>query len=380
MAPRGKRVARTDSDAVAATRTSKQMKRMKDVPEKVQQPLTSLWAPSQQLSPEFSAEQASTSSAPISSHGEEVINVDTDNSAERDGIHSHDEILQKLATSGSIALTPDPTDNTKPRLFPKGLAGDDDLEKEKSDVIAIQDAAAEAVQQASSQGATFTAEVTSAPQFKPGLNKRDKTLAERLQEAIQNEDGDIDVRGALGQKMMRDMTAAEKADYMAQSHAVKKAIRQTWTRGKLKTLTIEHTYEESWRKVDIQRGTYMSAARIFHKEGGTSDDLEPSIRHVRRCAAMGYPFCKWNDWSGRYDFLWFSTEWQEEMTKSWAIYQRYQAERGNMATSAAPPRAPAIDGPALLCTINVSLATRDVRAMSCPRVSTSVVYIGESNC
>ena len=71
----------------------------------------------------------------------------------------------------------------------------------------------------------------------------------------------------------------------------------------------------------------MSASRLWQEEGGTAADVGPSLLHIKRCAEMGYPFCRWNDMTQRYDFLWLATEWREELTKKWNIFERYSAKR-----------------------------------------------------
>ena len=82
------------------------------------------------------------------------------------------------------------------------------------------------------------------------------------------------------------------------------------------------THEEGWKRVDRNHGEYVSASRYWQLEGGTQADLEPTIAAITKCTKMGWPFCAWNDLTDRFDFLRLHKEFDEEFSKSWAIFKK----------------------------------------------------------
>ena len=97
------------------------------------------------------------------------------------------------------------------------------------------------------------------------------------------------------------------------------------------------TYCHEWRRVDTTHGRYLSAARIWKEEGGTSDDVIPAQKHIEKCVKMGFPFTKWNSWTDRYDYLWFEHAWEESLTKSWALYQEWRSKAGQASEGTPSP-------------------------------------------
>ena len=46
-------------------------------------------------------------------------------------------------------------------------------------------------------------------------------------------------------------------------------------------------HEETWRRVDLTKGEYMSASKIFKEQGGQPQDLLPTKRLLLKCWSMG---------------------------------------------------------------------------------------------
>ena len=120
------------------------------------------------------------------------------------------------------------------------------------------------------------------------------------------------------------------------NHADKKSFRLGWAEKRLNDFMEEKTFTHDWRKVDVTKGTYMSASKVLLEEGGTAADLEPCQRILKKCAAMGPPFVLFNEFSERRDYLYIRKEFSEEMTKSWTLYQKWSGSRISGAESSAP--------------------------------------------
>lgn len=170
--------------------------------------------------------------------------------------------------------------------------------------------------------------------MKDGVNARDTGFATSLQGLI-DEDKDIDSRSAVSQRMMRELTSAQKSDLKGMTHTDKKAFRRGWAEKRLGDFKEEKTFVHDWRKIDVTKGTYMSASKVFLEEGGTAADIEPCKRILQKCASMGPPFVLYNQFSERHDYLYLRKEFAEEMTKSWTLYQKWS----DAATAPAPAAA-----------------------------------------
>ena len=157
-------------------------------------------------------------------------------------------------------------------------------------------------------------------QPKLGLSSRDETFANQLRDALQ--DQSVDSRSAVTQRMMRDISLEENTKYKQMGHAEKARFRMKYAAGQATDFLMTQTHEEGWKRVDRNHGEYVSASRYWQLEGGTQADLEPTIAAITKCTKMGWPFCAWNDLTDRFDFLRLHKEFDEEFSKSWAIFKK----------------------------------------------------------
>ena len=81
--------------------------------------------------------------------------------------------------------------------------------------------------------------------------------------------------------MMRELSTEQKAALKSMNHADKKSFRLGWAEQRLNDSMEEKTFTHDWRKVDVTKGTYMSASKMFLEEGGT--DLRDRPLAERRC-------------------------------------------------------------------------------------------------
>jgi hypothetical protein len=140
--------------------------------------------------------------------------------------------------------------------------------------------------------------------------------------------------------MMRELTEADKKKLKSMSHAEKKDFRMKWAQTKLADYFEEKSFMQDFRKIDITRGSYMSASRVFAEEGGTVNDVMATKNILEKCLRMGAPFVKYNSFSERYDFLYLRKEFSEELTKSWQLWQSHRSGAGAGGPIAAGTKTP----------------------------------------
>ena len=156
-------------------------------------------------------------------------------------------------------------------------------------------------------------------------SKRDQTFTDALDAAVRA--GHVEPRGGLGQKFERSMSADERAKYKSLMTRDKAAFRTEWAKKKYEELTSKKEKVEEWKKIDITKGRYLSAAKVFLEEGGTSTDIEPVQKLITKCFKMGEPFIKFNSFTERWDILYIQHHMQEEFHRCWRLYETEQTER-----------------------------------------------------
>ena len=145
----------------------------------------------------------------------------------------------------------------------------------------------------------------------------------------------------LTQNMMRELGKLDKEKCKSMSGQEKKTFREKWALQVLDTYIEKQIYEESWRRVDATKGSYMSATRVFSMEGGTASDIDATKKHLSKCISMGAPFILYNPLTERFDFLWFERGFTEEMTKCWSLFQEHhQRPKDIVATDEQKKEAP----------------------------------------
>jgi hypothetical protein len=160
-------------------------------------------------------------------------------------------------------------------------------------------------------------------EIKSGMSGRDSAFATFLSKAVAQ--GDVDPRSKVAQRMDRELTADQKSALKKLTNCEKKAFRLDWATKKLPQFMEEKTFKHEWRKIDITKGSYVSASRVFQLEGGTDGDAVATEKIIDKCAAMGPPFVLYNEFSERYDFLYLSKEFAEEMSRSWGLFQKWSS-------------------------------------------------------
>eukprot|EP00969_Alexandrium_andersonii_P164459 7268838-Alexandrium_andersonii.AAC.1 len=62
---------------------------------------------------------------------------------------------------------------------------------------------------------------------------------------------------------------------------------------------------------------------MVQEEGGGKEDEVAAKRIAIKCAAMGYPWISWNEFSERYDFLYLRKGFQEDLGRAWTMFKTY---------------------------------------------------------
>ena len=154
----------------------------------------------------------------------------------------------------------------------------------------------------------------------PGLNNRDANFAKHLKEVVDS--GKIpDSRGPISQRMARELTDAEKQELKGMNNQQKNDFRKSWAAKKLTVFTERQVLEKTWKKIDVTKGVYMSASKVFQEEGGIAHDVIAAKNILNKCIQMGFPYCKYNSWTERYDYLYMRHEYKETLAKSWSLFQ-----------------------------------------------------------
>ena len=139
----------------------------------------------------------------------------------------------------------------------------------------------------------------------------------------------IDVRSAVGQRFQREHrpgTPGHEALKAARGHEAKAAFRREWAEGKYEELRKTRTYKESYCRVDVTQGSYLSLSRIIAKEGGanpTLADVAAAHRHVAKCVVMAGPWVRYNPMAERIDFLYMEFKSQDTLERCWSRYEEH---------------------------------------------------------
>ena len=148
--------------------------------------------------------------------------------------------------------------------------------------------------------------------------------------------GHIDPRSPTVQLMDRSLSEEDKKAYRCMSNAAKSEFRMRWAQQKFAALTVTSKQKsEEWRRIDTTHGEYMSASKVFREEGGTTADIEPTQRLLKKAAAMGEPFIKWNSFTERYDILYLKNSFKEEFHRCWGIFEKEVESKQSVQDEAA---------------------------------------------
>ena len=160
---------------------------------------------------------------------------------------------------------------------------------------------------------------------KDGLPTREKAFAKRLKELLdENGDvGDIHSQHPLAQKHRRELTPAEVQKFKKLNGKQKEQELKAWAKDKVKEYLVERVEIKTWRTLESSKIEFMSATMVWRREGGTVDDVPAACNRISKCLALGWPFVRWNEWSGRHDFGFVSETLAEEFE---AVSQRKQKE------------------------------------------------------
>ena len=85
----------------------------------------------------------------------------------------------------------------------------------------------------------------------------------------------------------------------ANTNKSKQEFRLRWAKEQYETMVSKRVYSQSYNKIDVSTGTYMSLSRIIKEEGGHHDPsaVAAGIRYVTKCLQMNGPWTLWNEFT-----------------------------------------------------------------------------------
>ena len=142
--------------------------------------------------------------------------------------------------------------------------------------------------------------------------KQDSELRQHMEELKQASEVGVTARTPIGQRFARS-TAAKSIEYKKmQSHERKAEFRRQWAELEWKKAKTHYENRQNYKSIDISRGVYLPPSRIVQEEGGKDDkeNILASVRYIKKCCLLGGRFVKFNQFTERYEFLYFKTEVQ----------------------------------------------------------------------
>ena len=122
-------------------------------------------------------------------------------------------------------------------------------------------------------------------------------LENELREIVEGSTG-CGSRCKWGWKIERDPIVKATLDQMkgAGSRSKKAAFRKSYCDQKWKVLKQRRTKTETWRKVDVKKGRYLTLTQIIVEEGGvdSKEANESAFNYYKMCLKLGEPWVKMN--------------------------------------------------------------------------------------
>ena len=97
-----------------------------------------------------------------------------------------------------------------------------------------------------------------------------------------------------------------------------------WCKKTYKNWTHERTESKAWRRIDVDKGTYMTISQLVMDDGGWDDPhaRAGADRLMRQNMAMGGPWVKMHPQTKRLLYLKLNFEYREEFEESWGSYKK----------------------------------------------------------
>ena len=169
------------------------------------------------------------------------------------------------------------------------------------------------------------------PQPPSSLPPRQQKHFEALTEAI--EQGEFDARHKLAQQMERELGKGALKAYRNLGNTANNEFRLNWAKTQRAEFTSGHKQVDTWRTIDQETGTYMSASMAFRKQGGTTADVEPTQKMIRKAYDMGEPWIWWNWQTERYDIFVLKKQHTELFDQAWQKFVEHRSHGSVRQTS-----------------------------------------------
>ena len=158
---------------------------------------------------------------------------------------------------------------------------------------------------------------------------------------------------SLGQEFHRwKLKTSEeyKLKYKAADRDGKEEFRKEWATTMHKNHVSRKTYQKSFERVDIKRGTYKPFSKWVQDQGGDEDAFQGCLKGAEKMLKMKGGWVRKNPVTERLEFFDLELGSEELMSESWSLYQEQSDEPvdggseapSDPAEAAGSPRAAAV--------------------------------------
>ena len=133
------------------------------------------------------------------------------------------------------------------------------------------------------------------------------------------------MRGKWGNRFSRDPIGGLSDEYKAmKGYCPKEKFRRQWGETKLECIRQGREKKESWKVIDSTKGTYKPFSILWRDQGGATDPgaFAAARSIAQQCLQMSGRWCRIHPMTKRIEFLDLVTEFCEEHTKAWSLFQK----------------------------------------------------------
>lgn len=161
-------------------------------------------------------------------------------------------------------------------------------------------------------------------------------------------------RSALGLKFNRAPDGGQNPQYAGAklTNAERDEFRKKWALAQYQKVTLMKQKSTEWSRVDVKVGRYLPFVRILQEEGGDSrmqgalqQAVQAAKNYCQKCMAMQGKWYKFNQFTGRMEFLYVQSSEKEIFAEAWSSFERNHEEvsatdASHYADNAQPARVP----------------------------------------
>jgi hypothetical protein len=154
------------------------------------------------------------------------------------------------------------------------------------------------------------------------LKEKDRKRLEALRIAC--ETGDLVTSTNIGKQFLMEMAKKGTPEgdlYAGMPKADQIAMKLKWSQLKFQKFKEEKRMVKSWRRIDLEKGTYKTIDQLVMSQGSSEDAMAGICTLVRKAIQMGQPWSKINPQTDRLMFLELDFSFTEEFEVAWTHYR-----------------------------------------------------------